>query len=270
MKKIDRIGLIAGSGKFPIFLSEAAKANGVEVIAIALNSETDAAIEKAANKVYWQNLGQSKKLIDTLKAEGIKHAIMAGKISKTTIIRESLRLDKEARSLLSRVVDRRDDTLLLAVAKRLKEFDIELIDSTTFTKFMMPPKSVLTRNKPSKEQSEDIAFGFKIAKEMGRLDIGQAIAVKRKAVIAVEAIEGTDKMIERSGRLAGSGTVIVKVSKPSQDMRFDVPAIGLTTIESLKKAGSSVLAIEAEKVLVLEKEELIKEANRIGLSVVAV
>lgn len=270
MERIDRIGLIAGSGRFPLFLAEAARANGVDVIAIAINSETDKAIEKAANKVHWLNLGQAKQLIEILKAEDIRYAVMAGKIAKTTIIKESLKLDKEAKDLLGKVIDRKDDTLLTAVASRLKEFDIELIDSTTFTKGMMLSKGLLSSKKPSREESEDISFGFKIAKEIGRLDIGQSVAVKKKAIIAIEAIEGTDEMIRRAGKIAGPKTVVVKVSKPNQDMRFDVPVVGLTTIESLKEAGSSVLAIEAGKVLVLEKEEFIEEADRLGLSVLAI
>ena len=270
MEHIDRIALIAGNGKFPLFLTNAAKANGVEVVVFAINSESDKSIEEVADKVYWLNLGQAKKLIDTLKKEDLHYAIMAGKITKTTIIRESLRLDEEAKSLLGRIMDRRDDTILAAIASRLKDFNVELIDSTTFVKGMMPKKGPLTRRRPDSNEAADIEFGFEIAKEIGRLDIGQSVAIKGKAIIAIEAIEGTDGMIKRAGELVGPKTAIIKVSKPKQDMRFDVPVIGLTTINSMKEARSSALAIEAEKVLVLEKEEVIREADKAGISIIAV
>lgn len=270
MEQIDRIALIAGSGKFPLFLAKAARANGVRVMAIAINSESDKEIEKVADQVYWVNLGDGSGLIDILKKEQIRYAIMAGKITKTTLLKEGLRLDGEARGLLKRVIDRKDDTLLSAVADRLKDFGIELLDSTTFVKGMMPSKGVLSKRRPSAEELENVNFGYKIAKEMGRLDIGQSVVVKEKAVIAIEAIEGTDEAIRRAGRIAGEKTVVVKVSKPDQDMRFDIPVVGLTTIKSLKEAGACVLAIEAEKVLVLEKDEMIEEADRAGICVVAI
>ncbi|MFH1867591.1 MAG: UDP-2,3-diacylglucosamine diphosphatase LpxI [Candidatus Omnitrophota bacterium] len=270
MENIDRIALIAGNRNFPILLAKAARANGVEVIAIAVNSETEKEIETVANKVYWINLGEGKKLIEIINKEDIKYAVMAGKITKTTIIRESLRLDEEAKKLIGRVVDRRDDTLLSAIANRLKEEGVEFIDSTTFMKGMMPSKGVLTKRRPDRDELADIDFGLKIARELGRLDIGQSVAVKKKAIIAVEAIEGTDEMIKRAGTLAGEGIIVVKVSKPNQDMRFDVPVIGLTTIGSLKDSKAGVLGIEAEKVLVLEKDEVIREADKLGLCIVAV
>lgn len=270
MKNIDRIALIAGSKSFPIFLAKAARANGIEVVAVAINSETEKEIEAAADKVYWLSLGDGKGLIEILRKENIRYAIMAGKITKATIIRESLRLDEEAKKLIGRVMDRKDDTLLSAVAGRLKEEGVELMDSTTFMKAMLPSKGVLTKRRPDKGEQEDIDFGFKIAKELGRLDIGQAVCVKKKAVIALEAIEGTDEMIKRAARLAGKGIVVVKTSKPNQDMRFDVPVVGPATIESLKNTGASVLAVEADKVLVLEKDEVVKKADKAGLCIVAV
>lgn len=270
MEKIERIALIAGSGKLPLFLAKAARASGVQVIAIAIHSESDKEIEKVVSKVYWLNLGNGSKLIDILKREKIRYAIMAGAIAKTTLLKESLRFDEEAKGLLKRVIDRRDNTLLSAVTNRLKDFGVELIDSTTFVKGMMPSRGALTRKTPSPEELEDVNFGYKVAKQMGGLDIGQSVVVKKKAIIAVEAIEGTDEAIKRAGRLAGERTVVVKVSKPNQDMRFDVPVVGLTTIESLKEARASVLAIEAEKVLLLEKEEVVKEADKAGISIIAV
>jgi len=270
MSEIKRIALIAGNGKFPLFFAKAAKTNGVEVVSIALLSEADKSIEGVSDRTYWVNLGEAKKVIDILKQEGIRHAVMAGKVNKLTIIKESMRLDEEAKKIVSGVIDRKDDTLLGAVGKRLKDFGIELLDSTLFLKNMMPSKGVLTKKRPSREESDDIELGYKIAKEIGSLDIGQSVAIKKKAVIAVEAIEGTDEMIKRAGQLVGDGLIVVKVSKPDQDMRFDVPVVGVTTIESLKTARASVLAIEADKVLLLEKEEVVNMADRYRISIIAV
>ncbi len=270
MEKMRRIALIAGSGKFPMLLAQAAKDNGVDVIAIAINSAADKKIEKIVDKIYWVNIGQAKKLIDILLKEEIRYAVMAGKVNKAVIIKQALTLDREARGLLKRIADKKDDTILLSVANRLKDFGVELIDSTLFLKDLMPGKGVLTKRRPTKQELEDIKFGFSIAKEMGLLDIGQSVIVKQKAVIAVEAIEGTDEAIKRAGLLAGKETVVIKVSKPKQDMRFDVPVIGLETLKALKEAGSSVLAIEAGKVLVLDKESLISKADNAGLSIIAI
>jgi len=270
MEKVNRIALIAGSGKFPLLLARAAKTNGIEVIAIAIKSAADREIERIADKAYWVNIGQAKNLIDILLKEGMRYAVMAGKVDKTVIIKQALRLDKEARGLLKRIKDKRDDTILSAVAARFKDFGVTLMDSTFFLKNLMPKKGVLTKRRPNRQELEDIKFGFPIAKNMGLLDIGQSVIVKQKAAIAVEAIEGTDEAIIRAGSLAGKGTVVVKVSKPKQDMRFDVPVVGLETLKALKKAGSSVLAIEAGKVLVLERESLIRGAAEAGISIVAV
>ena len=270
MKKIRRIVLIAGNGNFPILLAKAAKANGIDLVAIAINSETDKAIEKVVSKVYWLNIGEAGKLLEVLKKEAIDYAVMAGKVTKQTLFRQGLGLDKEARRLLANVIDRRDDTLLTAVANRLKQAGVELIDSTVFIKDMMIKKGVLTRKRPTRGEYKDIDFGYKVAKEMGRLDIGQSVVVKRMAVIAVEAIEGTDENIMRAGRLAGPGCVVVKLAKPKQDMRFDVPVVGIDTIESMKKAKASVIALESGKVIFLDKDKAVKEANDNNISIIAI
>ncbi|MFH1645123.1 MAG: UDP-2,3-diacylglucosamine diphosphatase LpxI [Candidatus Omnitrophota bacterium] len=270
MKDIKRLAIIAGNGKFPIILAKTAISSGIETVVIAIKSEADCVIEDFVDNVFWIELGEAKKLINILQNEKIEYAIMAGKVTKTTLFKNSLKLDKEARTVLSRVMDKKDDTLLAAVASRLKDFNVELLDSTTFMKNLMPEKGVLTSRKPNSRQKEDIAFGFKIAKELGRLDIGQSVVVKDKAVMSLEAIEGTDLAIKRGGKLGGEGVVVVKVAKPNQDMRFDVPVIGLETIESLKAVKASALAIEAGKVLVFEKEEVIRLANDNNIVIVAV
>ena len=269
IKDIKRIGLITGNGKFPLFICQAAKEQNVDIIVIAVKDEVDSDLSKYANKIYLIELGQGKKLIEILRKEGLKYVIMAGKIKKTTIFKQTFKMDEEVRNVLKNVIDRRDNTILKAIADRLKEEDIQLLDSTTFLQSLMAKRGIYTKRKPALLQREDIDFGFKIAKAIGGLDIGQAVIVKDKAVIAVEAIEGTDEAIIRAGKL-NTGCVVVKVSKPDQDMRFDVPTVGLNTIESMKKANACVLAIEAGETLVLEKEKMIKEADQAGICIVAV
>jgi UDP-2,3-diacylglucosamine hydrolase len=270
MDKIKRIAVIAGSGKFPLFLLKAAQSNGVKTVTLAITGSADKSIQDLSDSIYWIEIGQGKKLIDILQKENITHAVMAGKINKTTIIRQAFMLDPEARSIIQNTKDRKDDTMLSAVADRLKDFNIQLIDSTLFLQDFMADKGHQTRIKPNRIQAQDIAFGYDIAKNMGSLDIGQSIIVKDKAVIAVEAIEGTDQAIIRAGSLVGKGTVIIKVSKPDQDMRFDVPTVGCETLDVMQKAGAAVLAVEAGKVLMLEKDEMIEKANNMRLCITGI
>jgi UDP-2,3-diacylglucosamine hydrolase len=270
MKNIKRIALIAGSGKFPLFLARAAMSNDIEVVALAIISSCEKEIEKVSDKTYWVELGQGRKLINILQEEKIQYAVMAGKVNKTTIIKQSVRLDEEAKGILRGIKNKKDDTILAAVAGRLNDFNIKLMDSTLFLRNFMADKGALSKKRPDKREQEDIKFGFSIAKAMGSLDIGQSVIVKDKAVIAVEAIEGTDEAILRAGRLAGRGTVIVKTSKPAQDMRFDVPTLGLETLEAIRVSGASVLAVESGKVLMLEKEAMIQKADKAGLCIIGI
>ncbi|TSA57451.1 LpxI family protein [bacterium] len=270
MYKIDQIAIIAGSGKFPLLIAKAAKSNNIRVIVLAIVSSAEKGIEQVCDKTYWVELGRGKKLIEILLKERIKYAVMAGKVNKSTIIRQSVRLDDEAKSILKRIKNKKDDTILSAVADRLEDFDVELIDSTLFLKNFMSGKGPLTKKRPSRKQQQDIQFGFSIAKNMGGLDIGQCVIIKDKAVIAVEAIEGTDEAIIRAGKLVGDGTVIVKVAKPSQDMRFDVPIVGLDTLKTIKLSGASVLALESGKVLMMEKEDMIQQADKMGICIIGV
>ncbi|MDD5505014.1 MAG: UDP-2,3-diacylglucosamine diphosphatase LpxI [Candidatus Omnitrophica bacterium] len=270
MTNLRQIAIIAGSGKFPLLVAKAAKSNNLKVITLSIISSADKKMEVVGDKNYWIELGQGKQLLDIMKKEGVTHAVMAGKINKSTIIRQSVRLDQEAKNILSRVRDKKDDTILSAVAGRLRDFNIELLDSTLFLKGFMSERGTMTRKPLSKIHLQDIRFGLSIAKNMGSLDIGQSVIIKDRAVIAVEAIEGTDEAIKRAGQLVGEGCVVVKVSKPAQDMRFDVPVVGLETIKAMKFSGASVLALEAGKVLMLEKSDMIQEAEKIGLSIVGV
>lgn len=269
IKDIKRIGLITGNGKFPLLLCQAAKGHNIDVVVIAVKDELDTDLSRYVDKTYWVELGQGGKTIEILKKENIKYAIMAGKIKKTTILKQSFKMDKVARDILKNLIDKGDDTILKAIADRLKTEGIELLDSTKFLNNLLAKKGIYTKIKPTPSQREDINFGFKIAKAIGGLDIGQAVIIKDKVIIAVEAIEGTDEAIIRAGNLS-SGAVVVKVSKPSQDMRFDVPTVGLNTIQAMEKANANVLAIEAEKTLILEKEMMIKEADKAGICIIAV
>ena len=270
MNRMGKIAIIAGSGKFPLFLAKVAKSNDIRVIILAIISSAEKDIEKIADKTYWVELGQGKKLIEILQKENIEYAVMAGKVNKSTIIKQSIKLDEEAKNILQRIKDKKDDTILSAIADRLNNFGVELIDSTLFLKNFMSGKGPLTKKRPDRKQQQDIEFGVSIAKNMGSLDIGQSVMIKDKAVIAVEAIEGTDEAIIRAGQLAGKGIVIVKVSKPHQDMRFDVPTVGLETLKAIKLSGASVLALEAGRVLMLEKEDMRKEANKMAICVIGV
>jgi len=268
-KEIKRIGLIAGNGKLPFFVCQAAKEKGISVIVIGIKDELDLDLSKYASKIYWIELGQGKGLLDVLKNENLDYATMAGKIRKTTILRQSFKMDAIARDVLNKVINKGDNTVLQAVANRLKKENIQLLDSTKFLKDLLAQRGIYTKKHPSGAQKLDIDFGFKVAKKIAELDIGQTVIVKEKAIIAVEAIEGTDKAIIRSGQL-NKDCVVVKVARSNHDMRFDVPTVGLTTIKSMTKASASVLVIEAGKTLVLEKEAMISEADEAGICIIAV
>ncbi len=268
-KDIKKIGLIAGNGKFPIFLSQIAKAQNIDIVTIAINGEATPELAKCATRIHWVDLGQGGKLIEILKNEGIKHVVMAGKIKKITIFKQTFKMDKTTRAILKGVIDRKDDTLLKAAEKKLKSEGIELIGSMELLKSLLAKKGLYTRRDVTPSEKEDIYFGFEIAKAMGGLDIGQTVVIKDKAVIAVEAIEGTDETIIRAGNFT-PGAVVVKVSKPKQDMRFDVPTIGVNTIKAMEKSGAVVLAIEADKTLIIEKDIMIAEADKAGICIVAI
>jgi hypothetical protein len=266
---ISRIGLIAGNGRFPLLFAQSARKQGVEVLAIAHKGQTLPELEKYVNKIYWIKVGQLGKLIKILKAEKIKDAAMVGGITKTLMFSQ-VAPDFHALSLLAKLKTMNDDVLLRAVAKEIENQGITIHESTLFLTHLLSPSGCLTRRKPNKKEIKDIEFGWRIAKEIGRLDIGQSIVVKDQVVLAVEAIEGTDEAIRRAGKLGKrKGLVVIKVSKPQQDMRFDVPAIGPKTINTMEEAGGSVLAIESGKTLLIDKEELIQSANKANISIVA-
>lgn len=266
---MEKLGIIAGDGTFPVILAEAAKNNGYSIIVVAHNGLTSPDIEKVADKTFWVNLGQLSKTIDSFKKEGVKEAIMAGGVSKKFMFKD-IRPDLRAISLLFRLKDKKDDTILRAIAGELEKDGIKVSEATAFVKSILAEQGVMTTNKPAGEELKDIEFGFEMAKGIGRLDIGQCIVVKNRAVLAVEAVEGTDETIRRGGKFANGGAVVIKICKPGQDLRFDLPTIGTNTIETMKEVNARVLAIEAGMTVILEKEKLIRLADEAGISVVGI
>ena len=266
---VKKLGLIAGNGKFPLIFAEQAKRAGVSVVAVAHRGETPKAIEGMVDALTWVYVGELGKVIRAFHHAGIREAVMAGGIQKVRLF-SNFRPDLRGAAFLARVRSREDDQLLRAVAEELEREGIRILESTLFLSELLPSEGVLTRRPPTTEQWEDIRIGLETAKEAGRLGIGQTVVVKNRVVLAVEAVEGTDAAIRRGGSLGKGGFVVVKVSKPQQDLRFDVPAVGVDTVELLHELKGAVLAVEAGKTILLEKEDLLKEANRRGIVVVAV
>lgn len=263
------VGLIAGNGKFPLIFAQEAKREGYEVIAVAHRGETVPEIETVADAVTWIYVGQLGKIIRTFQQAGVKQAVMAGGIRKVKLF-GNFRPDLRGVSFLARMKSREDDDLLRGIAGELERDGIKIIESTFCLADIMPKIGTLTSHQPNAAQQRDVEIGFAAAKEIGRLGIGQTVVVKDGVIVAVEAIEGTDAAILRGGALAKHGCVVVKVSKPQQDLRFDVPAVGVDTIKSMAQVGAAVLAVEAEKTILIEKEALLAEAQRQGIAVLAV
>lgn len=265
---MDPLGLIAGNGHFPILLAEEAKRRGRPVVAVAIKEETDPALEKIVDSCHWLNLGQIKKTIQVLHEAGVKEAVMAGQVKHVRIF-DLRHLDFTAVKMFASLPDRKTDTILRAVAEEFSKSGITFLPSTIYLQDRLAAEGVLTSRRPTSDQNADIAFGLETAKAVGGLDLGQTVCVKDKAVLAVEAIEGTDECIRRAGRYA-EGCVVAKTAKPKQDVRFDVPVIGIRTLAALKEAKASVLAVEAGKTLFFDKEEFLKGADEAGLVVVGV
>ena len=266
---MTRYGLIAGNGKFPFLVLEAARSRGLEMVVVAILEETFKEIETSARTVHWISLGQLGKLIKIFKQEGVTQAIMAGQVKHTQIF-SSILPDLKMLKLLTSLRSRNTDALIGAVARVLEEEGITLIDSTAFLGPLLPQPGVLTIRPPSEEESKDIEYGRRIAREIARLDIGQSVVVREQACVAIEAMEGTDAVIRRAAEVTGNQRItVVKVSKPKQDMRFDVPVIGLPTVELMAAVNASALAIDAYKTLVLDQEKLLRFANEHGISISA-
>ncbi len=263
-----RIGLIAGSGQFPLIFSEKAKAKGFRIFAVAHIKETDPEIEGLVDGIQWLHLGQLGKVIRFFKKNGVNQAVMMGAIQKTRVFRD-IRPDLKVLSIIRSLENSHDDRVLRACADVLEKEGIKILASTFLLPEILAPEGCWTRRKPTTYEKQHIEFGWQIAKEIGRLDIGQCIVVGDGSVLAVEAVEGTDEAIRRGGRLASGNAVVVKVCKPNQDLRFDIPAIGAQTIQTMSEVGATVLTIEAGRAVVFDREEMIDLADRHGIAIVA-
>ena len=265
---MKKIGLIAGGGQFPLLLSRAARNRGVQVVAVALRGETDERLEEEVDLCAWVALGKLGQMIDVFRKAEVSEAVMAGTVPKTRLY-SKLRPDWKTVKLLARLVHKKDDALLRATADELEAHGIKVRSSTMFLPELLAPPGILTRRRPTARERRDVSFGWNLAKEIGKLDIGQCLVVKEQAVLAVEATEGTDETIERGGRLGQGHAVVVKVCKPGQDLRFDVPAVGLQTIETMEKAGASVLVVEAGRTLMFDRDRMLEAADRARIAVLS-
>ena len=270
---MPRWALIAGNGRFPLLVLEGARSQGIEMVVLALKEETFPEIERTAPRVHWVSLGELGRALDVLRQEQVTHAVMAGQVKHKQIF-SSIRPDWQMAKLLMSLATKNTDSLIGAVAKMLEDQGIQLVDSTAFLQPLLPEPGVLTRRAPDEREAADIAYGREIARQIAGLDLGQTVVVRDRACVAIEAMEGTDETIERAGRIAAgqpeaSGLVVVKVSKPGQDMRFDVPVVGVPTIEVMKRAGATALAIDAHRTLAIDRDQMIAAADAAGIAVQA-
>jgi len=267
-----RLGLIAGNGRFPFLVLDAARAQGHDVTIVAAKEETFPELNEAARRhgapIHWISLGQLGKCISVLREAGVTHAVMAGQVKHTKIFSGGIVPDLAFLSVLRQLTSKNTDGLIGAVASVLQERGIELMDSTSLLQPLLARPGVLTRRTPTDDEQKDFEFGYRMADAIAALDIGQTIAVKHQAVVAVEAMEGTDEVIGRAGHLAGPGVRIVKVAKPNQDMRFDVPVVGIATIQAMRVAGANALSVDAGKTLMIDGDAIITSADEAGITIV--
>lgn len=264
-----KFGLIAGNGKFPFMVVEGARRSGAEIVVAAIREETDAEIERLADRVKWVGIGQLGKMIRFFKEEGVEKAIMAGQVKHVQIFSRAVP-DARMLKVLLKLPRRNTDSLIGAIASELQSEGIELIDSTYFLQHNLPAAGPLTRREPNQNEREDIEYGLEVARQIAHLDLGQTIVVRGKACVAIEAMEGTDATIKRAGALVSGRLTVVKLAKPNQDMRFDVPVVGVPTIETMVAAGATCLCITAGKTLMFDRDEMIAAANRNKIAIVAV
>lgn len=263
----QRIGLIAGNGRFPIIFAENARKLGYSVSAVAHEGETEPELERYVDRIHWIKIGQFNKLIKLLKGDGVRQAVMLGGIRKTHVF-TTVRPDFRALALAARLIHLKDDDILRTVAQEIESEGIQIRESTFGLQGILVEQGTLTTREPSKKEWEDILYGWDVGKQVGALDIGQCVVVKDRVIVAVEAVEGTDGAIRRGGELAREGAVVVKRCKPQQDLRFDLPAVGPRTIEVMDHVKASVLALEAGRGILLDRDETIAKANRAGIAIV--
>ncbi len=266
---VENWGLIAGNGDFPFLVLEGARSRGIEMAVIAIREEASPDLERRASRLHWVSLGELSRTIELLHQEGVKHAVMAGQVKHNKIF-SAIRPDWKLAKLLLMLPSKNTDSLIGAVARVLADEGIELVDSTKFLGALLPAAGILTRRAPDQTESADINYGRSIAQQIAALDLGQTVVVRDRACVAIEAMEGTDETIERAARIvAGQRLVVVKVSKPAQDMRFDVPVVGLRTIEVMRRSNATALALDAGKTLLFDRDALIAAADEAGITIEA-
>jgi UDP-2,3-diacylglucosamine hydrolase len=264
----EHIGIIAGGGQFPMIVADAARKQGLHVTAVAFEGEADKVLEGKVDEIEWIKLGQLGKLIKAFKQRNVAKALMAGTINKSKMF-GNVQPDLKGLAFLSKFAIFHDDNILRALANELYEEGIEIVSSTIYLPDLLAPDGCLTKRKPGKDEKRDIEIGWKVAKELGRLDIGQCAVVRNKTILALEAIDGTNATILRGGKIAGEKAVVVKVSKPEQDLRFDVPSVGLETIKAMIEVKAGLLAVEAGKTLVFDREKMISLADENKISIIS-
>jgi UDP-2,3-diacylglucosamine hydrolase len=266
---VERWGLIAGNGRFPFLVLEGARSQGLDMAVIALKEEASPELEKLATRLHWVSVGDLSKAIDLLHQEGVTRAVMAGQVKHNKIF-SSIRPDWKLAKLLFALPRKNTDALIGAVARVLEDEGIQLVDSTLFLKPLVPEVGVLTRRAPNEAEAADMHYGLSVARTIAAMDIGQTVVIADRACVAVEAMEGTDEAVTRAARLAtGKSLVVVKVSKPGQDMRFDVPVIGVPSIEHMAGSGVTALALDAGRTLLFDREKLIALADAKGIAIQA-
>ncbi|MBI4867724.1 MAG: UDP-2,3-diacylglucosamine diphosphatase LpxI [Candidatus Wallbacteria bacterium] len=266
----EKLGLIAGHGRFPITLAQAARDKGYEVVAVAIEAEASQELSQYVDRIVWVGIGSLTKAIETFRAEGVRELVMAGKVQKSRIF-ELEGMEKRLQETVGKVRHRGDDAILRAIAGELERSGLRVRESASFMgPFIPQERAVLTRRRPDSREQGDVDFGVQVARQMADIGIGQTVVVKSGVIVSVEAMEGTDSTIQRAGACGGRGTVVVKMSGPNQDTRFDLPVVGLRTLEVLGEAGASVLAIEAGRTVVLDRAEVVRQADATGLALVAV
>ncbi|MFA7659182.1 MAG: UDP-2,3-diacylglucosamine diphosphatase LpxI [Candidatus Gastranaerophilaceae bacterium] len=262
-------GLIAGDGFLPVKMAQYAKDNGFDVVAVSFSADNCSQLKKYCSKVYSCSPGEVLKIQKILETEGIKQLTFLGKVHKGLILKRP-KFDSKALELVRNAVRLNDDEVMLSIVNELEKIGITVLDQTIFIKNLMIPAGILGKLKPTPNQMDDVNYGFSLAKEMGKLDVGQSVVIKDKMIMAVEAIEGTDKCIRRGAKLAKSGAAVIKVSKPSQDKRFDIPTVGLTTLQTMKKYRANLLTVEANETIIVDQEKVIKYADKNNIIIMAV
>ncbi len=264
------IGLVAGSDELPLVFARCARDSGEKVVAVGVTGYTERRLAAVVSRMHWVGPGELGRVPGLLRDDGVERAVLVGRIPQE-IVFAGIEFDDTTRELLASVEHRQTDALLRSVGQVLERTGLELVDARPYLGEMVPGKGVLTARAPDEREQGDIEFGSRIAREVGRLDIGQTVVVKERVVLAVEAIEGTDEAVRRGAALApGGGAVVVKTAKPNQDLRFDLPVVGIRTVEVLREAGVSVLALEAGKTVMLNREQVVREADAAGIAITAV